>query len=103
MKTNTELFAIAKAQLGNGGAKYRKYVGIGKGQPYCDAFVFWLYNANGCGDLLKWKGSERTYCPASIKWCNKNLALIPPYLSYSIISNGSRATIPTSPNSFIIL
>lgn len=81
MKTNTELFAIAKAQLGNGGAKYRKYVGIGKGQPYCDAFVFWLYNANGCGELLKWKGSERTYCPSSIKWCNKNLALIPPYLA----------------------
>ena len=25
MKTNTELFAIAKSQLGNGGAKYRKY------------------------------------------------------------------------------
>lgn len=81
MKTNTELFAIAKSQLGNGGAKYRKYVGIGKGQPYCDAFVFWLYDANGCGDLLKWKGSERTYCPSSIKWCNKNLALIPPYLA----------------------
>ena len=52
MKTNTELFAIAKSQLGNGGAKYRKYVGIGKGQPYCDAFVFWLYDANGCGDQI---------------------------------------------------
>lgn len=81
MKTNTELYAVAKSQLGNGGAKYRKYVGLSGGQPWCDAFVYWLFNANGCGELLPWKGSQRTYCPSSIQWCNKNLALIPPYLA----------------------
>lgn len=81
MKSNTELFAIAKAQMGKGGAVFRKYTGLGSGQPWCDAFVFWLFNANGCKELLPWTGRQRTYCPASIKWCEKNLAQIPPYLA----------------------
>ena len=81
MKSNTELFAIAKRQLGKGGSTFRKYVGISSGQPWCDAFVYWLFNANGCGALLPWKGKQRSYCPASIQWCNKNLAQIPIYLA----------------------
>lgn len=81
MKSNTELFAIAKAQMGKGGATFRKYTGLSSGQPWCDAFVFWLFNANGCKELLPWTGRQRTYCPASIKWCEKNLAQIPPYLA----------------------
>lgn len=79
MKTNKELLAIAKKQIGNTGAKYRNYVHAGG--SWCDMFVFWLYDANGCGTLLPWKGTQRTYCPASIKWCQKNLAQIPPYLA----------------------
>lgn len=78
MKSNTELLAIAKKQLGNGGAKYRAYVGL-TGGPWCDAFVFWLFDANGCGSILKWTGKARTYCPASIKWCQANLAQLPLY------------------------
>lgn len=81
MKSNTELFAIAKRQLGKGGSTFRKYVGLSSGQPWCDAFVYWLFNANGCGALLPWKGRQRFYCPASIQWCNKNLAQIPIYLA----------------------
>ena len=81
MKTNTELLAIAIKQLGKGGAVYRKYTGLSSGQPWCDAFVYWLYNANGCGSLLPWTGNQKTSCPSSIKWCEKNLAQIPPYLS----------------------
>ena len=81
MKSNTELFAIAKRQLGKGGSAFRKYVGLSSGQPWCDAFVYWLFNANGCGALLPWKGKQRSYCPASIQWCNKNLAQIPIYLA----------------------
>ena len=77
MKSRTELLEIAKKQLGNGGAKYRKYVK--SAGNYCDMFVFWLYDANGCGSLLKWTGKQRTYCPASIKWCRANLAQIPLY------------------------
>ena len=79
MKTNKQLIAIARKQIGNGGSKYRNYVGAGG--SWCDMFVFWLYDANGCGSLLPWKGTQRTYCPASIKWCQKNLAQIPPYLA----------------------
>lgn len=79
-KTNSELLAVAIKQLGNGGSIYRKYTGLSGNQPYCDAFVFWLFDANGCGGLLKWKGNARTSAPYSIKWCEKNLAQIPPYL-----------------------
>ena len=79
MKTNKELLAIAKKQIGNTGVKYRNYVRAGG--SWCDMFVFWLYDANGCESLLPWKGKQRTYCPASIKWCQKNLAQIPPYLA----------------------
>lgn len=81
MKSNTELFAIAKRQLGKGGSTFRKYVGLSSGQPWCDVFVYWLFNANGCGALLPWKGRQRFYCPASIQWCEKNLAQIPLYLA----------------------
>lgn len=79
MKTNSELLKIAKKQIGKTGGKYRKYVGVGG--SWCDMFVFWLYDANGCGSLLPWKGSQRYFCPASYKWCQKHLAQIPPYLA----------------------
>jgi len=79
MKTNTQLLEVARKQLGNTGGKYRKYVGASG--SWCDMFVFWLYDANGNGSLIPWKGSQRTYCPASIQWCKKNLAQIPLYLA----------------------
>lgn len=79
MMTNKQLLAIAIKQLGNNGTKYRKYVGMGG--SWCDMFVYWLYDANGCGSLLTWKGKQRYYCPASIEWCKKNLAEIPLYLA----------------------
>ncbi len=81
MMTNTQLLAIAKKQLGNGGSKYRKYVGASGN--YCNMFVYWLYNANGCASLFPLPKTNyyRTYCPDSIKWCRKNLAEIPPYLA----------------------
>lgn len=81
MMSNTQLLAVAESQLGNGGAKYRKYVGAGGN--YCNMFVYWLFNANGCASLLPFPKANygRTYCPSSIKWCRKNLAEIPPYLA----------------------
>ena len=78
MKTNKQLLAIAVKQIGNSGSKYRHYVG--QGGSWCDMFVFWLYDANGNGSLLTWKGKQRCFCPSSIEWCRKNLAEIPPYL-----------------------
>lgn len=80
MKTNKQLLQVAISQLGNSGGKYRKFAGITSG-PYCESFVYWLFNANGCGSLLPWKGTQRTYCPDGIKWADKNLALIPPYIA----------------------
>ena len=82
MTTNKELLAIAKKQIGNTGEKYRKYVG--KSGNWCDMFVFWLFDANGCGSLLKWTGIQKTYCPASLEWCRKHLAQIPPYLAMAM-------------------
>lgn len=79
MKTNKELLRIAINQLGKGGSKFRSYVG--QGGSWCDMFVYWLYNANGNGSLLTWKGNQKYFCPASIQWCRKNLAQIPLYLA----------------------
>ena len=81
MMTNTQLLAVAKKQLGNGGSKYRKYVGASGN--YCNMFVYWLFNANGCASLFPLPATKyyRTYCPDSIKWCRKNLAEIPPYIA----------------------
>lgn len=81
MMTNTALLAIARKQIGNGGGKYRDYVHASG--DYCNMFVFWLYDANGCGSLfaLPKRNYYRTYCPDSIKWCRENLAEIPPYLA----------------------
>ena len=81
MMTNTQLLAVAKKQLGNGGSKYRGYVGASGN--YCNMFVYWLFNANGCASLFPLPATKyyRTYCPDSIKWCRKNLAEIPPYIA----------------------
>lgn len=80
MKTNKELLAVAIKQLGNTGGKYRKYVG--EGGSWCDMFVYWLFNANGCGSLLNWTTkAQKINCPTSILWCKKNLAEIPPYIA----------------------
>lgn len=79
MKTNNQLLAVAVKQLGNNGSKYRKYAGYGG--SWCNMFVYWLFNANGCGTLFPMKTQyQKTYCPTSIKWCNANLAMIPAYL-----------------------
>lgn len=81
MMTNTQLLAIAVKQIGNNGTKYRNYAHASGN--YCNMFVYWLFNANGCASLLPLPKTNyyRTYCPDSIKWCRKNLAEIPPYLA----------------------
>jgi peptidoglycan hydrolase-like protein with peptidoglycan-binding domain len=80
MITNKELLAIAKKQIGNTGGKYRSYAGYGG--SWCNMYVYWLFNANGCGSLFPMKTKyQKTYCPTSIEWCRKNLAEIPLYLA----------------------
>lgn len=78
--TNTELLKIAQKHLGQGGAKFRKYCGLPSGAAWCNAFVDYVANEGGVKSLY-FNGAKETYCPHSIKWCNKNLALVPIYLA----------------------
>ena len=78
--TNTELLKIAQKHLGQGGARFRKYCGLPSGAAWCNAFVDYVANEGGVKSLY-FNGAKETYCPHSIKWCNKNLALIPLYLA----------------------
>ena len=79
-KSNTELIKIALGHLGDGGAKFRRFAGLPSGAAWCNAFVDYI--ANEAGDArLYFNGKKETYCPSSIKWCQKNLAELPPYLA----------------------
>lgn len=79
-KSNVELLKIAQKHLGEGGAKFRKFCGLPAGAAWCNAFVDYIANEGGDASLF-FNGKRPTYCPDSIKWCNKNLALIPLYLA----------------------
>ena len=79
-KNNTELLKIASKYLGQGGATFRKYCGLPSGAAWCNAFVDYVANEGGVKSLY-FNSAKETYCPHSIKWCNKNLAQIPLYLA----------------------
>ena len=80
MKTNKEVLAIARSHLGQGGARFRKYVGLPAGSAWCNAYVDYVANEGGVKSLY-FNGKKETYCPHSIQWCKKNLAEIPLYLA----------------------
>ena len=80
MTTNTELLKIARKYLGYNGDIFRKFAGLGKGKPYCNAFVSYIA-AKGKVEKLYFDGKKETYCPHSYEWCKKNLAQVPPYLA----------------------
>lgn len=80
MKTNNELLKIAQKHKGQGGARFRKFVGLPSGAAWCNAFVDYVANEGGVGKLY-FNGKKETYCPHSIKWCKANLAEIPLYLA----------------------
>lgn len=79
-KNNTELLKIAQKYLGQGGSRFRKYCGLPSGAAWCNAFVCYIFNEGGDSALF-YGGKKVTYCPTSIKWCQKNLAQIPVYLA----------------------
>ena len=79
-KNNTDLLKIAQKHIGEGGAKFRKFCGLPSGAAWCNAFVDYIANEGGDSSLF-FNGKRPTYCPDSIKWCNKNLALVPMYLA----------------------
>lgn len=80
MKSNTELLKIAQKHLGQGGARFRKYVGLPSGAAWCNAYVDYVANEGDVSSLY-FNGKKETYCPHSIKWCKANLAELPLYLS----------------------
>lgn len=80
MKTNKEVLNIALKYLGKGGSIFRKFCGLPSGAAWCNAFVDYIANEGGVKTLY-FDGKKETYCPHSIKWCQKNLAQIPPYLA----------------------
>jgi len=80
MKTNKEVLKIAEKHLGEGGAKFRKFCGLPAGAAWCNAFVDYIANEGGVAKLY-FDGKKETYCPHSMKWCEKNLAQVPLYLS----------------------
>lgn len=80
MTTNKQLIAIAQKYIGQGGARFRKFAGLGNGQPWCNAFVDYVADEAGAAQFY-FNGRKETYCPSSIKWCKKNLAQVPLYLA----------------------
>lgn len=79
-KNNKETYNYAKQFKGKGGAIFRKYCGLPGGTAYCNAYVTYIFHHTGNASLYC-GGKKQTYCPTSIKWCQKNLAQIPLYLA----------------------
>ena len=78
-KNNTQLLALAKNHLGEGGARFRRYCGM-SGGAWCCAFVTYMFH-EGDDSPLFYGGKKVVYCPTAIQWCKANLAQIPIYLS----------------------
>ena len=78
--TNAEQLKIAESYLGSGGSVFRRYCGLGAGQPYCCAYVVTIFAKAGNSPLFC-DSRKVTYCPTAIKWCRENLAQIPMYLA----------------------
>lgn len=76
---NFEMVKLAESCLDKYGTTFRRWAGLGSGQPWCNAFVSWLFAKSGNADLYC-GGRKETYCPHSIEWCYDNLALLPLYL-----------------------
>lgn len=78
-KNNTQLLALAKNHLGEGGARFRRYCGM-SGGAWCCAFVTYMFH-EGDDSPLFYGGKKVVYCPTAIQWCKANLAQIPIYLA----------------------
>lgn len=80
MGTNKQVLTIARRYLGEGGARFRKFCGLPSGAAWCNAYVDYVAY-QGEVSKLYFDRKKETYCPHSIKWCEKNLAQIPLYLA----------------------
>lgn len=77
MATNIQVLNTFKSYIGEGGSRAWKYCGM-SGGAWCDAEVSTVFHNAGADSL--WFGKQ-TYCPTTIKLCDANMAMIPPYLS----------------------
>lgn len=80
MASNTKLLKLAESYLGQGGSRFRAYCGLGSGQPWCCAFVTYIFHKGDASDLF-YDGKKVVYCPSALTWCKANLAQIPLYLA----------------------
>lgn len=69
-----------RSHLGQGGAVFRKWAGIGKDAAFCDAYVSYCLAKTG-NKMLYCNGRREINCPHSMAWCIQNLAGIPIYLA----------------------
>lgn len=79
-KNNIELLRFAESFKGKGGAIFRSYCGLGSNDPYCCAFITYLFQKGGDSALF-YGGKRVTYCPNALSWCRANLAMIPLYMA----------------------
>jgi cell wall-associated NlpC family hydrolase len=80
MSSNVEVIKFAKKHLGTGGLRYRAFCALYYGAPYCNAFVTYCLHKTG-NKMLYCDGVKQVSCPVSIKWCYKNLVMLPLYLA----------------------
>ena len=70
----------ARSHLGQGGAVFRKWAGIGRDAAFCDAYISYCLAKTG-NKMLYCNGRREINCPHSMAWCIQNLAGIPIYLA----------------------
>lgn len=77
---NVQLYQLASRYIGTSGGDAKRYCGLRSGDPYCSAFVTWLFHKGDDSNL--WYGGRKVvYVPSAESWCRANLAEIPMYLS----------------------
>ena len=79
-KNNIELLRFAESFKGRGGSLFRSYCGLGSGQPWCCAYITYLFQKGGDSALF-YGGKKVVYCPNALSWCRANLAMIPLYMA----------------------
>lgn len=77
---NVQQLKLAESYIGQGGYTFRKFCGLGSGDPYCAAFVSYIFYKAGNADLFC-DGKKQINCIPIINWCFDNLPNIPLYLA----------------------
>ena len=77
---NTQLYQLASKYIGTRGTQAKSYCGLGSNDPYCAAYVTWIFHEGDDSNL--WYGGRKVvYVPSAETWMHANLAQIPMYLA----------------------